>query len=104
MSRIDVDVTVDGESLATWLYLPRSVAPGDAAGVPAVVMAPALALVRQGPLEAYAERFAAAGLAVLLFDFRHLGDSGGSPRQLVHTGRQVADYRAAVAAARARPE
>ena len=39
-------------------------------------------------------------MAVLLFDYRHFGDSGGQPRQLLDIGRQQADYRAAVAFAR----
>jgi fermentation-respiration switch protein FrsA (DUF1100 family) len=57
--------------------------------------------VREQRLDAYAERFAAAGLAVLLFDYRHFGASDGEPRQLVNVGRQLEDWRSAVAFARA---
>ena len=39
--------------------------------------------VREQRLDAYAERFAQAGLAVLVFDYRHFGASGGEPRQLL---------------------
>jgi alpha-beta hydrolase superfamily lysophospholipase len=46
----------------------------------------------------YAEGFAAAGLDVLLFDYRGFGDSSGSPRQLVSHRRQRQDYHAAIAA------
>jgi pimeloyl-ACP methyl ester carboxylesterase len=42
----------------------------------------------------------AAGLAVVLFDYRHFGRSTGEPRQLLDIGRQLADYRAAVRFAR----
>src|ERR1035441_8186503 len=53
--------------------------------------------VREQRLDAYAERFAAAGLAALVFDYRHFGASGGEPRQLLDIGRQLADWRAAIA-------
>jgi hypothetical protein len=42
------------------------------------------------------QRFAAARLAVLLFDYRHFGESGGQPRQLIDIRQQLEDYRAAI--------
>jgi fermentation-respiration switch protein FrsA (DUF1100 family) len=45
-------------------------------------MAHGAAGTRDLGLHAYAQRFAAAGLAVLLFDYQHFGESGGQPRQL----------------------
>jgi fermentation-respiration switch protein FrsA (DUF1100 family) len=39
------------------------------------------------------------GLDVLLFDYRGFGLSGGTPRQTVSVAGQLADYRAAIAAA-----
>jgi fermentation-respiration switch protein FrsA (DUF1100 family) len=59
--------------------------------------------VREQRLDAYAQRFAATGLAVLLFDYRHFGASGGEPRQLLSIRRQLQDWEAAIAAARALP-
>jgi len=56
--------------------------------------------VREQRLDAYAERFADAGLAVLVFDYRHFGASSGEPRSLLDIRRQLADWRAAVAWAR----
>ena len=56
--------------------------------------------VREQRLDAYAERFAAAGMAVLLFDYRHFGASSGEPRQLVDIRRQLADWKAAIGFAR----
>jgi hypothetical protein len=94
MDRIDVTF---GAGLAGWLY-----APPDARAC--LVMAHGLSAVRDQRLPAYAERFAAAGLAVLLFDYRHFGASGGEPRQLVDIGRQLDDWRAAIAHARTRFE
>jgi pimeloyl-ACP methyl ester carboxylesterase len=63
-------------------------------------MAHGFAAQKEARLDAYAERFAAAGLAVLVFDYRHFGDSTGAPRQLVDIGGQHTDWRAAVAHAR----
>ena len=52
----------------------------------------------------FAERFAAGGLAALVFDYRYLGVSGGEPRQLIDTRRQRVDLRHAVEFARSRPD
>jgi pimeloyl-ACP methyl ester carboxylesterase len=54
-------------------------------------------------LEPFAERFAAAGLDVLVFDYRGYGTSDGQPRQDVNHLRHREDYHAAVARARALP-
>ena len=95
-AREDLTFASGGETCAAWLYRPEP-----AAGLaPCVVMAHGFSATREDTLPAYAERFAAAGMAVLLFDYRHFGDSGGQPRQLLDIGRQQADYRAAVAFAR----
>ena len=68
------------------------------------MMAPGFASTRDtGGLVAYAKGFAAAGLDVVLFDYRGFAASGGSPRQLVWASRQRQDYRAAIAAARQLP-
>jgi len=59
--------------------------------------------VRALRLYAYAERFAAAGYAVAVFDYRGLGDSAGTPRQLLDVAMQHQDWRAALAYARTLP-
>ena len=94
--REDLTFPSGEDTCAAWLYRPD----GAAGPVPCVVMAHGFTATRGDRLPAYAERFAAAGLAVLLFDYRHFGDSTGTPRQLLDIGRQQADYRAAVAFAR----
>jgi len=68
--------------------------------VPCVVMAHGFSATRDARLDAFAERFAQAGLAALLFDYRHFGASDGEPRQLLDISRQLDDYRAAIAYAR----
>jgi alpha-beta hydrolase superfamily lysophospholipase len=60
--------------------------------------------VRAARLEAFGERFAAAGIAALAFDYRHLGTSQGQPRGLIDITRQRDDYRAAVRCARSLPD
>jgi dienelactone hydrolase len=52
--------------------------------------------VRDQRLDAYAERFAQAGLTALVFDYRCFGDSDGEPRQLLDIRRQLEDWRAAI--------
>jgi fermentation-respiration switch protein FrsA (DUF1100 family) len=91
----DVTFRSGDADCAAWLYRPEG-------ATACVVMGHGLSAVRDQRLPAYAERFAAAGLAVLLFDYRHFGASGGEPRQLLDIGRQLADWRAAVAYARTR--
>lgn len=98
--REDVTFPSGGERCAAWLYRPDD---DDRAGVaprPCVVMAHGFSGTRELGLDLLAERFAAAGLVALVFDYRHFGASGGTPRQLLLIRRQLADYRAAVAYAR----
>ena len=59
-----------------------------------------LGAVREMGLAQYAERFADAGVSALVFTYRHFGDSGGEPRQLLDIGRQLEDWAAALAYAR----
>ena len=99
MGREDVVFTSHGERCAGWFYSAEGVERASC-----VVMAHGLAGVKEMRLDAYAERFAAAGHHVLVFDYRHFGASTGEPRQLLDIGRQHEDWAAAVAYARSRPE
>ncbi|MGI8863088.1 MAG: alpha/beta hydrolase [Solirubrobacteraceae bacterium] len=86
----------DGVECAGWLYRP------DIDGLsPLVVLAHGFSATRELRLDAYAERFCAAGFGALVFDYRHFGASAGEPRQLLDIGKQQADYRAAIGHARA---
>jgi dienelactone hydrolase len=97
--RRDETFASGAERCAAWVYVPDGQGP-----VPCVVLAHGWSGVREQRLDAYAERFAAAGLAAVVFDYRHFGASGGEPRQLLDIGRQLDDWRAAVAFARSLPE
>jgi len=96
MEREEIAFDSDGDRCAASLFRPaRATAP-----VPCVVMGSGLSCVRDQGLEAVGERFAAAGIAALAFDYRHFGESDGEPRCLASAARQRADFRAALAAAR----
>ncbi|MEO9140135.1 MAG: alpha/beta fold hydrolase [Jatrophihabitans sp.] len=71
-------------------------------GRPCVVMAHGFGATRDAGLLPFAERFAAAGADVLVFDYRGFGTSEGTPRQDVDHRKHRQDYHAAVAFARAR--
>ncbi len=96
--REDVQFPSGGELISAWLYRPPGSGP-----VPLLVMAHGLGAVRGMRLDAYAERFSAAGYACLVFDYRNFGDSEGRPRQLLDIGMQLADWAAAVSYARTLP-
>lgn len=96
MQRNDVTIPSAGEQLAAWVYEPEH---GEQR-IPCVVMAHGFSATRRDGLPAYAERFAAAGFGVVLFDYRGFGESGGAPRQVISIRRQQEDYAAAVAYAR----
>lgn len=87
-----------GVTCAADLYRPGG-RPGTS---PCVVMGHGFSGTK-GLLRRYAERFAAAGMVALAFDYRHFGASGGQPRQLVDVVRQREDYHAAVHWARSCP-
>src|SRR3954449_5447569 len=98
MERKEVMFESAGDRCAAWLYSPE--APRDLA--PMVVMAHGLTGTRRDRLGAFAERFAEAGMAALVFDHRGFGDSDGE-EDLFHPARQLVDWRAAIAFARSLP-
>jgi uncharacterized protein len=94
VERQDISFGSAGQRCAAWLFLP------DRGPAPIIVMAHGLGGVRSMRLDAYAKRFAAAGYACLVFDYRHFGDSQGQPRQLLDIQKQLEDWAAAIAFAR----
>ncbi|MGP3636392.1 alpha/beta hydrolase [Streptomyces sp. 24-1644] len=76
---------------AGWLYLPTGVT-----SPPVVILGHGLGATREMRLDAFAECFAQAGIAALAFTYRHFGDSGGHPRQLLSIKRQLADWDSAL--------
>lgn len=92
-----------GERISAWHFAPTSTALTTERGAPAVIMGHGLSLTRDCGLDKYAERFAAAGMHVLAFDYRCFGASEGEPRDLVSVRKQVDDYHAALAHVRSVP-
>jgi dienelactone hydrolase len=69
--------------------------------VPCVVMGSGFSGTQDTPsLRAVAQAFADAGYAALTFDYRHFGESGGAPRQVVSLKGQQEDFHAAIRCAR----
>src|SRR5690349_10977935 len=101
--RRDLTFLSNGTPCAAWHLTGAGDAFTSADGRPCVVMAHGFGGTRDTGLLDYADGFAAAGLDVLLFDYRGFGDSEGTPRQRVSYRHQRSDYRAAVRAARALP-
>jgi dienelactone hydrolase len=93
-TRRDVSFLSAGEHCRAWLFMP------DAERPPLVILGHGLGGTREYGLEAYAQRFANAGIAALVFTYRHFGDSDGQPRQLLDIERQLGDWAAALAYAR----
>jgi uncharacterized protein len=98
MDRKNIEFGAGEDRCAAWLYA----AAGPASLAPVVVMAHGLSGTRRDGLGPFAERFAAAGIAALVFDHRGFGDSGGEP-DLFEPARQLDDWRAAIAWARSLP-
>ncbi|MEV4154936.1 alpha/beta fold hydrolase [Nocardia salmonicida] len=95
MTRIDATFPAGDGTCAAWLYTPDTASSG-----PIIVMAHGLGGVKEERLDAFADRFTAAGYACLVFDYRHFGASSGEPRQLLDIDLQLQDWTSAVAFAR----
>ncbi|MCK0150874.1 alpha/beta hydrolase [Marivita sp. S6314] len=99
-SRRDIEFSSEGDAVRGWFY------PGEGshAPCPAIIMAHGFGAVKEMYLDRYAETFAAAGFAVLVFDYRRLGASDGTPRQEIDPAAQIEDYRNAISWMSAQPD
>lgn len=97
MNRKHIEFISMGVACRGWFY--------DAGtdGSPCIVMAHGFCGAKEHRLDAYAERFASQGFHVLVFDYRHFGESGGTPRQILDIKKQHQDWRAAIEYARSIP-
>ena len=84
--RSEVEFSSLGATLHGWLFHPN-VKPA-----PAVVMAHGFSATRSMTTDKYAEAFCSAGFAVLLYDHRGFGASGGEPRLEVNPWVQTRGY------------
>jgi fermentation-respiration switch protein FrsA (DUF1100 family) len=98
--REDIEFDADGTTLRGWFYMPHNASEQ----VPVIIVTHGYGGVKEQYLDRYAEVFAAAGLAVLVYDHRNFGASDGLPRQEVDPLWQVRDYRSAITYAQTRSE
>jgi fermentation-respiration switch protein FrsA (DUF1100 family) len=87
--------TTDGTTLRGWYYVPAG-----SDRHPTVVMAHGFSAVKEMYLDKFAEAFAAAGFASVVYDNRNFGASDGEPRQEIDPWLQVRDYSDAITFAR----
>jgi pimeloyl-ACP methyl ester carboxylesterase len=99
MVRKELTFASGQDTCAAWFYP----AAADKGARPVIVMAHGLTGKRRDRLGPFAERFAAAGIAALVFDYRGFGDSTGEP-DFFDPARQLEDWRAAIACARSLPD
>ncbi len=71
---------------------------------PVAIMGGGWCYVKEIVLPHYAEAIVKAGVAVLMFDYRGLGESEGEPRQHIDPWAQVEDYKNAISFAAKQPE
>jgi cephalosporin-C deacetylase-like acetyl esterase len=98
--RNDVIFNVDEAKIHAWFYLPGKTSNK----VPCIVMGHGFGGTKEMGLDGYARRFQKAGFAVLVFDYRHYGQSEGEPRHLVWIPYQHEDWKAAIKYVRSREE
>src|SRR3954452_23738050 len=103
--REDITIDAEGATLRGWFYAPDA---ADAnGGHPCVVMAHGFSAVKEQHLDDYAEVFADAGLACVVYDNRGFGASDaapGKPRQEIDPWEQVRDYQHAITYAQSRDD
>ena len=95
MERQKIRFASGGTECAAWHY------PGTNGAC--VVMTGGFGVTKEPGTDLFARRFNEAGFGVLAFDHRHLGESGGQPRQVQRVREQLADWRAAIDCAKALP-
>ncbi|SFA97329.1 alpha/beta hydrolase [Azotobacter beijerinckii] len=85
-------IPANGVELDALLYLPDADAP-----VPLIVMSPGFAALKEQYLDSFAAHFAAGGFAVVLYDHRSFGASGGELRGDIDPWQQIDDMREVLA-------
>ena len=83
--------TTDGTTLRGWHYTPNA-----SGKHPTIVMAHGFSAVKEMYLDRYAEAFAQAGFASVVYDNRNFGASDGEPRQEIDPWLQIRDYSDAI--------
>jgi len=90
--RSDIEFQSEGATLRGLLYLPEAAATRP----PLVIMGHGFSATVFMVADKYAEAFSRAGFAVLLYDHRNLGRSGGEPRGELNPWVQCRGFRDAI--------
>ncbi|KAJ6492495.1 alpha/beta-hydrolase [Mycena vitilis] len=101
-SELKIASSRPGWDLDAWQYLPS--AEGSAEPFPIIVMAHGFGADKTMGLAHYAEAFAEAGYACVVFDYRRWGGSDGTPRNVLIVKDQLEDYRTVIKYAKEQPE
>jgi pimeloyl-ACP methyl ester carboxylesterase len=96
----EIEFPSEGATLRGLMFLPEK----ETEKLPIVVMAHGTSATIYMTADKYAEKFRRAGLAVLLYDHRNFGSSGGEPRQEINPWIQCRGYRDAINFAATLPE
>lgn len=97
--RTTVSIPSGDSFCSAWFYLPDGVS-----SPPVVVLGHGMGATHEMRLDAFAERFAARGIACIAFTYRNFGASGGDRRQEVDPGQQLEDWESVLAHVRARTD
>jgi uncharacterized protein len=95
----EIQFDSEGDVCAGYLYYPATLQ----SKAPCVVMANGFSGTMDWILPSFAEAFASQGYCVLIFDYRHLGQSAGRPRQMIDPRKQLTDLKNAIQFAKAEP-
>jgi len=88
----DIEFPSEGATIRGFLFLPEK----QSSKLPLVIMAHGTSATVSMVADKYADAFRRSGLAVLLYDHRNFGRSGGEPRQEINPWIQSRGYRDAI--------
>jgi pimeloyl-ACP methyl ester carboxylesterase len=88
----DIEFPSEGATIRGFLFLPET----PPSKLPLVIMAHGTSATVSMVADKYADAFRRSGLAVLLYDHRNFGRSGGEPRQEINPWIQSRGYRDAI--------
>lgn len=100
--REDVKFASQNDLCAAWVYRPTGSPLASHSGTskskqyPAMVLGHGLGGIKEMGLDRFASRFTELGIICVVFDYRHFGQSGGQPRQLLDISLQLQDWEAAI--------
>lgn len=96
---IKIPSATAGWFLDAWKFTPAGNGPH-----PVILMAHGFGATKNLGLDEFAKKFAEAGYASIVFDYRHWGGSDGTPRNVLIIDKQLEDYRTVLKFARQQEE